>query len=177
MKIKIFLSYYYLLLLESFDHNLFSIEMASGTYDHLESIVLDNGSGSIKIGFAGDDIPKSVFPNVIGHSRHMSTLSKTTTQIESFIGNKALESKYILNLRYPIEHGIVTNWNDMEEIWHYLFHHELGLSTIDRSVLVSEPPLNPMGNREKMTQILFERFQVPGKQFVICVSLHCINIF
>ena len=71
-----------------------------------------------------------------------------------------------------MEHGIVTNWDDMEAIWHYLFVNELRVSSKDHPVLITEAALNPMGNREKITQILFEKFHVPGKHFLNLERYH-----
>lgn len=44
---------------------------------------------------------------------------------DSFIGNKAQELRGILSVTYPMEHGIVTNWTDMEKIWHHVYSEEL----------------------------------------------------
>jgi actin-related protein len=130
--------------------------------DEIGRLVLDNGSGTIKAGFAGDDQPQVVIPNIVGRLRHTSASSEAS-QTDSYIGNQALAYKNKLTISYPMEHGIVTNWDDMEKIWHYLFEKELRISSKEHPVLLTEASLNPIGNREKMTQILFEQFHVPGK--------------
>jgi centractin len=44
---------------------------------------------------------------------------------DNFIGRKAQELRGLLKIRYPIEHGIVTDWEDMERIWQYIYTDEL----------------------------------------------------
>ncbi|UJR22565.1 hypothetical protein I4U23_025612 [Adineta vaga] len=129
--------------------------------EETRSIVIDNGSGNIYAGFAGDDAPHAVVPNKIGCPYHDSTLSKTS-QMDLLIGYKLSMSKEHSVIRYPIEHGIVINWDDMEKIWHHTFSNELHILPEEHPVLLSEPSLNPIGSREKMTQIMFEHFKVPA---------------
>lgn len=82
---------------------------------------------------------------------------------DRFIGPKAQEHRGLLNIRYPIEHGIVRDWNDMEHIWHYIYSKEqLTVSSEEHPVLLTEVPLNPKRNREKMAEMLFETFSVPA---------------
>lgn len=43
-----------------------------------------------------------------------------------FIGRKAQEFRGLLKIKYPMEHGIVTDWDDMERIWSWVYAEELG---------------------------------------------------
>lgn len=88
-----------------------------------QPVVIDNGSGTIKAGFAGGQVPKSVFPNLVGRPKHVRVMAGGL-EGDTFIGSKAEEHRGLMTLKYPMEHGIVTDWNEMERIWHYIYSKE-----------------------------------------------------
>ncbi len=126
-------------------------------------VVVDNGTGITKNGYAGEDQPRSVFPTLIGYPKYTSIMTDVEHYTrEYYIGEEALQLRGVLRLSYPVGHGIVEDWGAMEKIWPYTFYTDLRLDPGEHPVLLTEPPLNPRPNREKMCEIMFETFNVPA---------------
>ena len=121
------------------------------------AVVIDTGSGFSKVGLAGEKTPKSVFPTIVGKPRHESVLVGSD-QTDTYVGNEAQSKRGILNISYPIQSGIATNFYDMTKVWEYIFKTELGVASEEHPVLVAETPLTPKENRQKMAHVSFLTF-------------------
>ncbi|KAK6514932.1 Actin-like protein [Arthrobotrys conoides] len=126
-----------------------------------QPVVIDNGSGTIKAGFAGEDTPKCFFSSFVGRPKHPRVLAGAL-EGDVFIGSRAQDLRGLLKIKYPLEHGIVTDWDDMERIWQYVYSDELKTLSEEHPVLLTEAPLNPRANRDMAAQIFFETFNVPA---------------
>merc|ERR1712054_553963 len=111
--------------------------------EEAEALVVDNGSGTIKAGVAGEDAPKVMFSTTVGYAKHKSTVVGMGER-ECYVGDQAIQKRGTLLLKNPIEKGVVENWDDMERVWHHTFFNE------------------PRVNRETITQVMFESFNVPA---------------
>lgn len=131
--------------------------------DANQPVVIDNGSGMIKAGFAGGDTPKVRFPSLVGRPKHLRVMLQTKLEGDCFVGKVADENRGVLALQYPMEHGVVRHWDDMERVWAHIFGSEnLDISSEEHPVLLTEAPLNPRSNREKAAEVFFETFNSPA---------------
>ena len=137
---------------------------------HNIPLVLDNGSGTIRAGFAGSESPSCVFPSYVGRPKHPRVLAGAL-EGDVFIGPRAQDLRGLLKLKWPLEHGIVTSWEDMERIWRFIYETELKTMSEEHPVLLTEAPLNPRANREAAAQLLFETFNVPAMFVAVQATL------
>ena len=129
-------------------------------------VVIDYCSGSIKAGFSGENVPhRYVIPVVRRQRAPQQRVGMGTERV--YVGEEALAQKDGTELRFPIERGLVTNWDDMETVWHHTFYVELRIDPEEHPLLMTEPPLNPVANRQKMIQILFETFNIQAMYVTI----------
>jgi centractin len=138
-----------------------------------QPIVIDNGTGVLKAGFAGADKPKVVFRSCVGRIKHSRVMPGGALEgSDLFVGSKVEEHRGALRIEYPIENGIIQNWADMERIWTYLYSKDnMNVASEDHPVLLTEAPLNPYQNREKAAEIFFEGLNVPALYFSIQAML------
>jgi len=106
-------------------------------------VVIDNGSGYMKIGFAGSSRPEHVFPTVLG----------TPVAGRSMTGLRGIR------VSRPIERGRVKNWDEMKMLWEFSFNM-LGVKVSRCKLFLTEPLFNAEGDREKMAELMFEHFGV-----------------
>ena len=130
------------------------------------NVIIDNGTGYTKAGFSGEEGPRAVFPAVVGRPKSAGIMVGTEKK-DFYVGQQAEEKRGVLHLSYPIADGIVNNWDDMEKVWEHCFTNELRCSPEEHKTMLTEAPLNPKENREKMAQIMFETFNVPGLYIAI----------
>lgn len=126
-------------------------------------IVLDQGTGFVKIGHAGNNFPEHTFPSIVG--RPILRAEERTGDVEIkdiMCGDEASAVRSSLQISYPMENGIIRNWEDMEHLWDYAFYERLQEDTRGKKVLLTEPPMNPLKNREKMCDMMFEKYQFGG---------------
>ncbi|CAE8639603.1 unnamed protein product [Polarella glacialis] len=120
--------------------------------DDWPAVVLEQGSYLIKVGFAGDDSPRAVFPALVGRCKHAGVMVGMS-QKDAYIGGDAQSKRGVLTLKYPVEHGIVTNRDDMQQIWHHSFYNELRANPEEHAVLLSVPPDTSRARTERATDV------------------------
>jgi actin-related protein len=142
--------------------------------DEKPAIIMDNGTGMMKCGLSGTDAPTVTFASCVGYPKNKAMM--TGGNKEYYVGEEAQQKRGILVLKFPLEHGVITNWEDMEKIWAHTFDNELrvvvgGETEEDedvQGVLLTEAPMNPRENRERMTQIMFETFN--ARRFYVAIQ-------
>ncbi len=127
----------------------------------MSSIVFGNNSCFFQAGFGGEDAPRAVFPCVVGRPKQRNILT-TGWDRAAWVGDECYSRCGITVTNRPVKDGIITNWDDIEKIWHHTFYNELRVAPEEHLVLLAETPWNSKQDREKMTQIMLETFSVQG---------------
>jgi len=122
-------------------------------------VVCDNGTGFVKCGFAEANFPSAVFPCMVGRPllRFEEKIDKVEVK-DIMVGDEAATLRNMLQITYPIDNGIVRNWEDMQYVWDYTFSERLKINPEECRIMLTEAPLNPQANRKKMAEIMFEKY-------------------
>jgi actin-related protein 3 len=133
----------------------------------LPAVVIDNGTGYTKMGYAGNCEPQYIIPTIIATqegkgAQKAATQKKGVEDLDFFIGDEALAFQKTYDLFYPVRHGQIDNWTHMEYFWEHCIFKYLRCEPEDHFFLLTEPPLNAPENREYTAEIMFETFNVPG---------------
>ena len=134
-------------------------------FDQEEYLVIDNGTGFIKAGFSGQDLPRIVLPTVVGSKKRevdenmLSPSGEDAEQYDYSFGNEAINNKASQVNVTPIERGIINDWESMERLWTHIFD-QLSLEPKNVNVLMTDSPFASKGDRTQMAQIMFDKLQV-----------------
>jgi len=122
-------------------------------------IVCDNGTGFVKCGFAGANFPTAIFPSMVGRPvlRYEEKIDNVEIK-DIMVGDEASKLRSLLQITYPLDNGIVRNWEDAKYVWNYTFFERLKINHKECKIMLTEPPMNPTQNREQMVQVMFEEY-------------------
>eukprot|EP00918_Siedleckia_nematoides_P058546 GHVU01127795.1.p1 GENE.GHVU01127795.1~~GHVU01127795.1.p1 ORF type:complete len:251 (+),score=60.45 GHVU01127795.1:401-1153(+) len=118
------------------------------------TVIVDVGSGFVKAGLQTDEIPSVVFPTVVGRPRRRYANDEEGNP--AFVGADAIAQRHQLSFTYPIDHGHVSDWLEVEEIWNHCFHSVMQISPSEHTLLLTEPPLCSHAHRTRSAEVGFE---------------------
>ncbi|XP_075040318.1 actin-11-like [Mixophyes fleayi] len=132
-----------------------SVSCSSERFKDLASVVIDSGTGFTKLGFSGDEKPQSVLRSVVGVPKIRGQNAPLY-----YIGDGILQGQSNIYMKNVMTHGVVTDWEALEMMWHHIFYTELRTSPEHLAIHIADAPLSPTTNREKVAELLFENFEV-----------------
>ncbi|XP_078344788.1 uncharacterized protein LOC144630315 isoform X2 [Oculina patagonica] len=127
------------------------------------AVVLDNGCGTIKLGWAGHKKPGVIQPALYGiPKRYSLQMAGMDNRKDRMYGDAAAMKAGVMQLEYPMKAGLIENWSDVEDVWEYMLYDELGIEEGNHPILITEIANTPKKNREKIAEILFEHLSAPA---------------
>ena len=134
-----------------------------------DKIICDNGTGYLKMGFAGDNFPRYTVPSIVGRPMLRSNQNVDGIQLkEMMFGDEANPYRALLDIKYPISQGVVVDRNDFCDLWKYTFTKKMGIKEEnfgEKRLFVTEAALNARKNREMMAEIIFEELNFGACMF------------
>jgi len=131
------------------------------------TVVCDNGTGFVKCGFAGDNFPTAVFPAMVGRPilRYEESIGDVELK-DIMVGDECAKLRHALEITYPLKNGVITSWEDMYHLWDYTWER-LKINPKECQIMLTEAPMNPLKNRQKMVEAMFEKYEFQGLQVSI----------
>lgn len=127
-----------------------------------KTVVCDNGTGFVKCGFAGDNFPAATFPAMVGRPTLRSEEAFNDIVLKDImVGDECAQARAMLEVSYPLTHGVVTNWEDMVHLYDYTWER-LKVNPKECQIMLTEAPMNPLSNRQKMAEVMFEKYGFQG---------------
>jgi actin len=137
-------------------------------FDEEDFIVVDMGTGTIKAGHSGEDLPRVIMPTVMGE-KEIKDLEQGTNNpnnepikqkfVHTF-GMDAYANRDDYELYHPIQRGIVVDYDKMELILDNIFDEKLKLQSREMNVLLTDCPLSTKDHKMKIAERMFEKFKV-----------------
>lgn len=143
--------------------------------------MVDIGTGYIKAGFSGEDLPRVVIPTAMGEriievdqQQTQGQSTAATSELKPKISHKFGREAFTATdhqLKQPVQRGVITDMTHMQTLLEHIFVHELGLQTKDISVLMTDSPMNTKENKMEITKLMFDYFKVQKFTLINTASL------
>ncbi len=129
----------------------------SHTQEEEQTIIIDIGEGSTKVGFAGKEKPTIIFPTVTGKPKYQQMTGIKTQEI--YVGKDTKRMRGVLKLDYPVKRGVIMDWNQYYAILNHIFYDVLRVDSRNCNVIYIVPPLTPPETIQYYARVLFETHQ------------------
>lgn len=124
------------------------------------TVIIDIGEAYTKVGFAGDEAPRSIFPTITGREKYknvMVDVGAHTKQI--YVGKDCMHMRGVLKINYPISRGQIMDWDSYFAILTHIFYNELRIDPSKANVIYAENPMTPLATRQYIARVLFETYK------------------
>lgn len=142
--------------------------MSGGVYggDEVGAIVIDIGHSSIRAGFAGEDTPKADIPSVIGvvgNQIDVDNQGKENVEKKFFMDTTAISApRKDMELTSFLNDGMIEDWDLFDKMLEHIYDKHVHSDSQQHPILISEAPWNVRAKREKVTELMFEKYKVPA---------------
>jgi actin-related protein len=125
------------------------------------ALVIDCGSHTTKAGVSGNNMPFETFRTAVGS---VNTATYEKIEASQAVGDVLFNRRNVTR-RYPIEHGHVKDWDDLEILYHHIFYEALRMSPADSPLILTESVHTTELEKKKQAEIMIEKFDVPALYF------------